>query len=372
MKILYVVSLCLNLSIMGFGQQKPAVAQPYDILIRNGLIYDGSGKVPFAGDVGIRADRIVAVGRLTNAKATTVIEAGGLAVAPGFINVLSHTGSFLIKDGRSMSDLKQGVTTEIFGEMSWGPVKTAALRRDANQSMKLMGDTCDWTLLHEFLTKLERKGITPNVASYVGAGEIRMNVLGEENVKPTASQLVQMKALVQEAMEGGALGVTTALIYPPNTFADTDELIALCQEAGRFGGRYIVHMRSEGDRLEEAIQELIRIGKEARLPVELYHFKAAGQRNWPKMDKAIALVNQARRQGQDVTADMYTYTAGGTGLTACLPPKVFDGGFVAGWKRLQNPEERRKVADEVRHPTQSWENVFALAGSIDNIMLVGF
>ncbi len=365
--------LCLSLHCAG---QAPSSAS-YDILIRNGLIYDGSGQPPYRGDVGIRGDRVVAVGKLTTAtadrpKAATVIDAKGLAVAPGFINVLSHTGAFLVKDGRSMSDLKQGVTTEIFGEVSWGPLQTNALRKDAQTAMKAMGDTCDWTMLHEFLTKLERKGITPNIASYVGAGEVRQNVLGEDNVKPTADQLARMQALVRAEMEGGALGVTTARIYPPNTFADTDELIALCREAARYGGRYIVHMRSEGDRLEDGIRELIRIGKEAKLPVELYHFKESGQRNWPKIDNAIALINEARRAGQDVSADMYTYTAGGTGLTACLPPSLFNGGFGAGRTRLQNADERRKVADEVRHQTQPWENMFALAGSMDNILLVGF
>jgi N-acyl-D-amino-acid deacylase len=372
MKILYIVCLYAVLSLTCLGQTKSSKSATYDILIRNGLIYDGSGKKTYKGDIGIRADRVVAVGKLTNQTAVTVIDAKGMAVAPGFINVLSHTGSFLIKDGRSMSDLKQGVTTEIFGESSWGPIKTEALRQQVNQDMKMMGDTCDWITLHQFMTKLERKGITPNVASYVGAGTIRMNVLGEDDVKPTPSQLAQMQALVREAMEGGALGLTTALIYPPNIFADTDELIALCREAARYGGRYIVHMRSEGDRLEEGIQELIRIGKEAKLPVELYHFKVSGISNWPKMDKAIGMINDARQAGQDITADMYTYTAGATGLTACLPPYLFNGGFMAGWKRLQNPEERRKVAEEVRHPTESWENMFALAGSMDNIVLVGF
>ncbi|RYF48748.1 MAG: D-aminoacylase, partial [Cytophagaceae bacterium] len=254
-------------------------------------------------------------------------------------------------------------------------MKNQAMRQRINRNLATFGpaaDTCTWTTLAEFMNKLERKGITPNIASYVGAGEVRMNVLGENDVKPMPSQLAKMQALVREAMEGGALGVTTMLIYPPNTFADTDELIALSREAARYGGRYIVHMRSEGDRLEEGIQELIRIGKEAKLPVELYHFKASGVRNWPKIDKAIALINHARQQGLDITANMYTYTAGGTGLTSCLPPYVFNGGFLAGWKRLQDPDERRKIAQEVLHQTQEWENLFALAGSPANIVLAGF
>lgn len=375
MKTVYFACLGMALSLACSGQVKSTKHVPYDVIIRNGLIYDGSGQKPYKGDVGIRADRVVAVGTLSDPNAATIIDAKGMAVAPGFINVLSHTGAFLLKDSQSMSDLKQGITTEIFGELSWGPVKTQAMHQRINRNLTTFGpgaDTCTWTTLAEFMTKLERKGITPNIASYVGAGEVRMNVLGEDDVKPTPSQLAQMQALVREAMEGGALGVTTMLIYPPNTFADTDELIALCREASRYGGRYIVHMRSEGDRLEEGIQELIRIGKEAKLPVELYHFKASGVRNWPKIDKAIAMINQARQQGQDVTANMYTYTAGGTGLTSCLPPYVFNGGFLAGWKRLQDLEERRKIAQEVRHQTQEWENLFALAGSMDNIVLAGF
>ncbi len=376
--LLLVLWLTGGLTVM--AQPKPSPrSTTYDVLIRNGLIYDGSGQKPYRGDVGIRADRVVAVGKLTSrvggpATALTVIDAKGMAVAPGFINVLSHTGGYLLRDGRSMSDLKQGVTTEVFGEMSWGPVRSEAVRQRINLWLKGGGvkDTCDWTTLREFMLKLEHKGITPNIASYVGAGEVRINVLGEDNVKPTPAQLTQMQAQVREAMEGGALGLTTMLIYPPNTFANTDELIALSREAARYGGRYIVHMRSEGDRLEEGIQEMIRIGKEAKLPVELYHFKASGVRNWPKIDKSIALIAEARKQGQDVTANMYTYTAGGTGLTSCLPPYVFNGGFMAGWKRLQDPDQRRKIADEVRRQTQKWENMFALAGSPENIMLVGF
>lgn len=351
--------------------QRPR-STPYDIVIRNGLIYDGSGQKPYQGDLAIRADRIVAVGQLTNPKAATVIDAKGMAVAPGFINVLSHTGLALLKDGRSMSDLKQGITTEVFGELSWGPFRSQSVPFLHSNWLKAEGLSCDWTTLEEFMRILERKKVTPNFASYVGAGEVRMMVLGEDDVNPTAAQLTQMQTLVRQAMEGGALGLTTMLIYPPNTFAKTDELIALSREAARYGGRYIVHMRSEGDRLEEGIREMIHIGKEARLPVELYHFKASGVRNWPKVDKAIGLINQARQQGQDVTANMYTYTAGGTGLTSCLPPYVFNGGFLAGWKRLQDPTERQKIAREVRQQTQPWENMFQLAGNPDNILIAGF
>ncbi|GAA4401085.1 D-aminoacylase [Nibrella viscosa] len=360
--------LCLAQTLTGIGQTEPTGTASYDILIRNGLIYDGSGRKPYKGDIALRGDHIVALGRLANVKAAVVVDAKGMAVAPGFINVLSHAPRSLLQDGRSLSDLKQGVTTEIFGESSYGPVKTDVAR----QRISSLNVSVDWTMLYEFLLKLEQKGISPNVAAYVSAGFVRTNVLGEEAIKPTPDQLAQMQALVREEMEGGALGVTTALIYPPATFADRDELVALCREAARYGGRYIVHIRSEGDRLEDGIEELIQIEKLARLPVELYHFKAAGQRNWPKMDQAIARINEARRQGQAVSVNMYTYTAGATGLTSCLPPYLFNGGFMAGWKRLQNPEERRKIAEEVRQPTNDWENFYALTGSPENIVLVGF
>ena len=344
----------------------------FDILIRNGLIYDGSGQPPQPGDVGIQGDRVVSVGKLAGAKAKTVIDAQGKAVAPGFINVLSHTGLELLRDGRSMSDTKQGVTTEVFGEVSWGPVSTDAMRQQMNLYLKPYKQTCTWTTLAEFMVKLQQKGITPNIASYLGAGQVRESVLGEANIKPTPVQLNQMRAIVRKAMEEGALGITTALIYPPNTFADTDELIALCREAGRYGGRYIAHIRSEGDRLEEGINELIKIGREAKVPVELYHFKASGQRNWPRMESAITLINNARQQGQNVTANMYTYTAGATGLTSCLPPYLFNGGFMAGWKRLHDPATRQKLAAEVRQSGNDWENMFQLAGSTENILLTAF
>jgi N-acyl-D-amino-acid deacylase len=347
-------------------------ANSFDILIRNGLIYDGSGQPPQPGDVGIRGDRVVAVGKLANAKAKTILDAQGKAIAPGFINVLSHTGLELLHDGHSMSDLKQGITTEVFGEDSWGPISTDAMRQQVNLNLKIYNLKSDWTTLAEFMTRLQQKGITPNIASYLGAGQVRQSILGDTDVKPTPAQLNRMRAIVRKAMEEGALGITTALIYPPNSFAGTDELIALCREASRYGGRYIAHIRSEGDRLDEGVAELISIGRDAKLPVELYHFKASGQRNWPRMESAIMLINKARREGQDVTANMYTYTAGATGLTSCLPPYLFNGGFMAGWKRLQDPATRRKLAAEVRQSGNDWENMFQLAGSTDNILLTAF
>ncbi|MVM35200.1 amidohydrolase family protein [Spirosoma sp. HMF4905] len=370
----FIPFLILLLASLGHlpAQSVKSANNQFDILIRNGLIYDGSGQPPHQGDVGIRGDRVVAVGKLPNAKAATVIDAKGKAVAPGFINVLSHTGLEFLRDGHSMSDTKQGITTEVFGEDSWGPLSTDAMRQQVNLYLKPYNLTCDWTTLAEFMTKLQNKGITSNIASYLGASQVRQVVLGENDVKPTPAQLNQMRAIVRKAMEEGALGITTALIYPPNSFADTDELVALCQEAGRYGGRYIAHIRSEGDRLEEAVDELITIGKRANVPVELYHFKASGQRNWPKMESTITLINNARKQGQNVTANMYTYTAGATGLTSCLPPYLFNGGFMAGWKRLQDPATRQKLKAEVQQKGKDWENMFQLAGSTDNILLTAF
>lgn len=369
--VLFLLGYLLTSS-LALAQAVKPTGSHYDVLIRNGLIYDGSGKPPVRGDVGIRGDRVVAVGNLSQATAATQIDAQGKAVAPGFVNVLSHTGIELLHDGHSMSDLKQGVTTEVFGEISWGPVNTDAMREQVNMALKPYNLTCDWTTLAGFMTKLEQKGITPNIASYLGAGQVRESILGEADVKPTPAQLNQMRAIVRKAMAEGALGITTALIYPPNSFADTDELIALCREAGRYGGRYIAHIRSEGDRLNEGVAELIRIGQSAQVPVELYHFKASGQRNWPRMEAAISLINEARTKGQNVTANMYTYTAGATGLTSCLPPYLFNGGFMAGWKRLQDPATRRKLAAEVGQPGKDWENMFQLAGSMDNILLTAF
>ncbi|GAB4025371.1 N-acyl-D-amino-acid deacylase family protein [Spirosoma gilvum] len=370
------LTLVLLIVIASFGklvaQTTKTTGLHFDILIRNGLLYDGSGQLPKLGDVGIQGDRVVAVGKLAGAKASTVIDAKGKAVSPGFVNVLSHTGIELLRDGRSMSDTKQGVTTEIFGEDTWGPIATQDMRDQVNLFLKPYNQTCDWTTLAEFLMKLQKKGITPNIATYLGAGQVRQAILAEADVKPTPEQLNQMRAIVRKGMEEGALGITTALIYPPNSFANTDELIALCKESSRYGGRYIAHIRSEGDRLEEAVGELIKIGREANVPVELYHFKASGQRNWPKMQSTIDLINRVRQQGQNVTANMYTYTAGATGLTSCLPPYLFNGGFMAGWKRLQDPATRQKLKAEMQQKGKDWENMYDLAGSPENILLTAF
>lgn len=343
----------------------------YDVLIKGGTVYDGTGGEPRQADVAIRGDRIAAIGDLQNARAGSVVDASGLAVAPGFINMLSHSEVSLIADGRSMSELKQGVTTQIFGESSMGPLTQEMKDRRTAQQGDLKYDIV-WTSLSEYLTYLERRGISQNVASFIGAPTLREYAIGLDDKPPTPEQLEKMRQLVREEMEAGALGVTTALIYPPATFAKTDELIEMCKVAAKYKGKYIAHIRSEADQLTEAIEETIRISREAGLPVEIYHLKASGQENWPKLDGVLAMINDARRKGVKITADMYTYTAGATGLNSCMPPWVYDGGPDAAYKRLQDPATRRRIADAMRAPSRDWENLYLLAGSPERILLVGF
>ncbi|MGH9945511.1 MAG: N-acyl-D-amino-acid deacylase family protein, partial [Pyrinomonadaceae bacterium] len=335
-------------------------------------VYDGTGRAPLRADVGIKGDRIAAVGNLKGATAPTVIDAKGLAVAPGFINMLSWSTESLIIDGRSQGEIRQGITTQIFGEgWSMGPLN----ERLKQQMVAEQSDykfPVEWTTLAEYLTYLERRGVSPNVASYIGAATIRQYVLGEDDVQPTPAQLDEMRELVRREMEAGALGIGSSLIYAPAFYAKTEELIELCKIAAKYKGKYISHMRSEGNQLLEAVRELIRISREAGLPAEIYHLKAAGQSNWPKMDQAIALVEDARRQGLKITADMYTYPAGGTGLTACLPPWTLDGGYDALFKRLQDPATREKIKKEVKTPTNEWENLYLAAGTPERIILSGF
>jgi N-acyl-D-amino-acid deacylase len=360
--------LTLMLPLTAAGQTSTA---PFDVLIKGGTVYDGTGRAPRRADVAIKGDRIVAVGDLTKARARSVVDARGLAVAPGFINMLSHSETSLIVDGRSMSELKQGVTTQIFGESSMGPLSDEMKRR----RLAAQGDVkfdIPWTTLGEYLTWLEKRGVSQNFASFIGAATLRERVIGLEDKPPSPAQLEKMRELARREMEAGALGVTTALIYPPAFFAKTDELIELCKVAAKYKGKYTAHIRSEANQLVEAVQETIRIGREASLPVEIYHLKASGQSNWPKMDQVIAIIEEARRQGLKITADMYMYPAGGTGLDASMPPWVFDGGPEAAYKRLQDPDTRKKIADAIRTPTDEWENLYYLAGSPDRLLLAGF
>ncbi len=343
----------------------------YDIVLRNGTIYDGTGTAPVAGDVAIQGDRIAAVGRLESARGNTEIDVSGLAVAPGFINVLSWATESLLEDGRSESDIRQGVTLEVFGEgWSMGPLNDA-MKADAVERQGDIKYPIEWTTLGEYLEHLVRRGVATNVASFVGATTIRIHVLGYENRPPTEAELDRMRALTAQAMEEGALGVGSSLIYAPAFYAGTDELVALAGVAGEHGGMYISHIRSEGNRLLEAVDELIEIARRAGVPAEIYHLKAAGRPNWDKLDAVIEKVERARADGARITADIYPYTAGGTGLDAAMPPWVQEGGPKAWIARLRDPAIRRKVAREMTAPTDAWENLFLHAGP-ERMILVGF
>ena len=350
----------------------PAVAKPpvHDTVIRHGLVLDGSGRPPFVGDVAIDGDRISYVGRHAPGTGRTEVDAHGKAVSPGFVNMLAHPEVSLLVDGRALSDLKQGVTLEVMGEGSMGPLNDRMKAEALSQQSDLHFDI-DWTTLGEYLAGLERRGITPNVASFVGAGTIREYVLGEDDVAPTTEQLAQMRTLVHGAMEEGALGVTTMLIYNPATYAKTPELVALAQESARCGGMYIAHIRSEGDRLMEAIAETIEIAKASGAPAEIYHLKQAGQSNWGKLDDVVRTIEAARASGTRITANMYTYTAGATGLDAAMPPWVQEGGLKRWIERLKDPAIRERVAAEMRNPSTTWENLQQKAGA-KGTLLLGF
>ena len=349
----------------------PQPAPTYDIVIRNGIIYDGSGVDAIQGDVAIRGDRIAVVGHV-NGKGKAEIDAKGLAIAPGFINVMSQAQESLIADGRGMSDLKQGVTTEIFGEgESMGPLSPAMKKEFVDTQTDIKYDVA-WTTLGEYLQWLVNRGVTPNVGSFIGAATPRVNVLGRANRAPAPEELEQMRALVRQAMQDGAFGIASALIYAPGTYAKTDELIELTKASAPYGGMYISHMRSEGNQLLEAVDELITIAREAHVPAQIYHLKAAGEKNWPKMDEVIAHVNAARKQGLEISADMYTYSAGMTGLDAAMPTWVQEGGLEEWRKRLQDPAIRARVLQEMRTPTDKWENLMELTGSPDRVLLVAF
>ncbi|MET0815599.1 MAG: amidohydrolase family protein, partial [Pseudoxanthomonas sp.] len=324
-------------------------------------------------DVAIRGDRIVALlPPGTAVESSRTVDAHGQAVAPGFINVLSWANESLIADGRGVSDTKQGVTLEIFGEgWSMGPYNDR-MKADA---LKQQGDIrypIEWTTLGQYLDHLEKRGVTPNVASFVGATTVRIHELGEDDVKPDAAQLKRMQGLVRQAMGEGALGVGGSLIYPPAAFADSNELVALAQAAAESGGGYIAHMRSEADRFLEALDETIAISRATGQRAEAYHLKAAGEKNWPKMAQAIEKIEAARKEGLPVSADMYAYTAGGTGLTAGLPPWVQAGGHEAMIARLKDAAIRKRVIAEMKDPNAGWENIRLLTGSDERVLLIEF
>src|SRR5438105_4587985 len=348
------------------------IPAPFDVVIKGGTLYDGTGTEPKHVDLAIRGDRISGIGDFKTAKAKTVVDANGLAVAPGFINMLSWSNESLIQDGRSQSEIRQGVTTEVMGEgESMGPVNDRVrehmLREQADIKYEIK-----WNTLAEYLRYLETRGVSCNVASFIGATTIRENVIGFEDKAPTPEQLDQMRELARKEMEAGALGIGTSLIYPPAFYAKTEELIELCKVAAKYQGKYISHMRSEGNQLLPALEELIRISREAKIPAEVYHIKASGRQNWPKIDDLLSRIEAAQKEGLKITADMYTYTAGGTGLDASLPPWTEDGGYPALFKRLRDPATREKIKAEVQKPTGAWENLYLDAGGPEHILLVEF
>ncbi len=359
---------CLAASFSGAGAQP---APHHDLILRGGTIYDGSGAAPLRGDIAVSGQRIQAVGDLGPATADKIINVAGLAVAPGFINVLSWATESLLVDGHSQSDIRQGVTLEVFGEgRSMGPInQTMRSRMLASQ-----GDLkfpVPWTTLGEYLDHLVARGVSPNVASFVGATTLRIHELGYANTQPTPQQLARMQALAATAMREGALGIGSSLIYAPGFYADTEELVALTQTVARFGGTYISHLRSEGNRLLESIDELIHIARASRTAGQIYHLKVSGEENWHKLPGVIKKINNAQAQGIEVSANMYTYTAGSTGLDAAMPPWVQEGGYAAWARRLQDAKIRRQLDKQMTTPSDQWENLLLAAGA-EQTLLVGF
>lgn len=351
-----------------FGQE----AASLDVILRGGTVYDGSGNAPQNVDVGIRGDKIAAIGDLSKASAKNVVDAKGLAVAPGFINMLSWATESLLVDGRSQSDIRQGVTLEVFGEgWSMGPL-SESMRRDELASQGDIKFDIPWTTLAEYMEHVERRGTATNIASFIGASTLRIHAIGFDNRRPTPEEMEAMRKLVQQEMEAGALGIGSSLIYAPAFYADTQELIELCKVAAKYDGMYISHIRSEGNRFVESVDELIRIAREANIPAEIYHLKVAGAENRPKLKQVVEKVEAARASGLAITADMYTYTAGATGLSASMPPWVQEGGFTRWKDRLRDPAIREKVVHEMRTPTDDWENLLLMAGSADKVLLVAF
>lgn len=344
----------------------------YDLILRGGTIYDGSGSDPYVGDVGIDDDKIVALGDIGDATAANEIDVQGLAVAPGFVNMMSWANESLIEDGRSQSNIRQGVTLEIMGEgESMGPLN-AAMKAEMVSLQSDIRYGIEWTTLDEYLEFLEKRGVSPNVASFIGSGTPRQYVIGHEDRPPTADELDEMRGLVRQAMEDGALGVASSLMYPPGLFADTSELIELSKVAAEYDGMYISHMRDEGAHMIEAVDELLTIARDANIRAEIYHLKSSGQPNWHLFDQAVAMVEGARAEGLAITADVYTYPAGATGLNVTVPPWVQEGGFEASIERMRDPELREQIIREMNAPSEEWENMFLMAGSPENILMVGF
>ena len=363
-------SLLLLCSSMLVSAPVAAQAPAYDLIIRGGTLYDGSGKPPVVGDVAIKDDRIVAVGKVAG-KAKREVTAKGMAVAPGFINMLSWATESLIADPKSQSDIRQGVTLEVMGEgWSMGPMN-ATMKAQETERQGDIKYPIEWTTLGDYFGWLEKRGISTNIASFVGAATVRVHELGEGDVDPNAEQLARMRALVRQAMNEGAMGVGSSIIYAPGSYAETDELVALTSESAKCGGLYIRHMRSEGDRIEEAVDELIEISRRSGAPAEIYHLKMAGRSNWGKLDTIVKKIEDARAAGLRITTDMYTYTAGATGLDAAMPTWVQAGGLEQWIERLKDPAIRARVAEEMQKPGSDWENLYFGAGA-DKMILSGF
>jgi N-acyl-D-amino-acid deacylase len=342
----------------------------YDVIIRGGAVYDGSGGEPFVGDLGIQGDVIQAIGDLPEADAGDVIDASGMAVAPGFINVLSHAYFTILHDPRSLSDLKQGVTTQLFGEaFSMGPLNDDMLTLLERFRGPLEFEI-EWSRLYEYLAYTEKRGVSQNIASLIGAHTLRINALGFERRPPTKSEMDTMRGLVEEEMADGAFGIGSALIYAPGSYAPTEELIGICQAASKYGGKYFSHLRSEGDAFIEGIEELLQISREAEVPAEIWHLKVAGPSNWHKVDKAIELIENARQAGEPITADMYTYTAGATMVAAAIPPWFHEGGFAQLGERLRDDATRAEIRKAIETSTEGWENLYLSSGGPDGVLLL--
>jgi len=354
------------------SQDRSRDAPAYDLVLRGGTVYDGSGDAPYLADVAIRGDRLAAIGNLSGAEASETLDVTGLAVAPGFINMMSWANESLIEDGRSQGDIRQGITLEVMGEgSSMGPLNEEMKRRMVEHQGDIRYEVA-WTTLDEYLRFLETRGVSPNVASFIGAETPRAHVVGYDDRPATPEELERMRQLVRQAMEEGAVGVASSLIYPPGSFASTEELIALARVAAEYDGLYASHLRNEGNGLLEALDELITTAREADIRAEVYHLKAAGRDNWGLFDEAVTKIEQARREGLAVTADVYTYPASGTGLNVIMPPWVQDGGFEASLKRLQDEPTRKRIAAEMLEESDAWENMWLGSGSAENILLVGF
>ncbi|HEV2182619.1 MAG TPA: amidohydrolase family protein [Candidatus Acidoferrales bacterium] len=348
-----------------------ADAEAYDVIIRGGHILDGTGNPWYAADIGIRGDKIAAIGKLDHANAKKVIDAVGSVVAPGFIDMLGQSETSLLIDNRSLSKLSQGITTEITGEggsIAPQDERTLAPMEPFLDQYHLI---VDWTDLDGYFRRLEKTRTPLNLGTYVGAAQVREAVIGDDDREPTPAELEKMKGLVAQAMQQGAMGVSTALIYPPGHYAKTDELVALASVASQYGGIYATHMRSEGQTEMEAIDEAIRIGRDAHLPVEIFHMKVSGQTRWGSMPKVVAKIEAARESGVDVAADTYPYLAGATALASCLPPWVADGGTAKLLERLRDPAVRQRIKAEMAADHPSWENLYFDSGGAPGVMISG-